>query len=324
MLDPIFNSAWLNNALTIPLFQLLFIFIVTAFACIKVTLQGAACRRHIRNSQDSLMFNTMFFASIALFLSLTLNMRVPNLEILLWAAVMAIGTVLFQVVYSVALTEGPVSITVLIINFSVVVPTTVSAIVFKEDIYISQFLGVLCLLISFPLSMKESTGGEKKANSKWLLLTVVTLIANSLIMTIQKMFKITASYAEAPDTSSNTFLLFLYIFSAIFALIVYFVNTKKENSERRTFKFGKSVIGFAVAMGLDLAIYQKFYMTANMTIPGSFFFPTFTGIQSTSMTIIGIILFGDRLNKRQFLGVIMGILAVVLLNVQTGVSFKIG
>ena len=206
MLDPIFNSAAMNNLLSLSWFQLIFIILITVFAAIKVTLQSAACRKHIRNSQDSLMYNAMFFTAVAIFLSLTLKMQAPTAEILIWTAIMAIGTVLFQVCYSVALTEGPVSITVLIINFSVVIPTVVSAVVFKENLFISQILGVVCLLVSFPLSMKESSDGQKKANSKWLILTVVALLADSGIMTMQKLFRITDSYNASPETASNTFL----------------------------------------------------------------------------------------------------------------------
>lgn len=80
---------------------------------------------------------------------------------------------------------------------------------------------------------------------------------------------------------------------------------------------------FATVMGLDLAIFQKVYMIGNMEIPGSLFFPTFSGMQSVVMTMIGVLMFGDRLNKRQWVGVLFGIGAVVLLNVQFGSSFTI-
>ncbi len=323
MLDPIFNSSVFRNLIGHQWFQLVFIVIITVFAVIKVTLQSAACRKHIRNSQDSLMFNTMFFAAIALFLSLTLKLQLPTAEIIMWTVIMAISTVLFQVFYSVALTEGPVSITVLIINFAVVIPTVVSAVVFGENIFISQLLGVICLLISFPLSMKENNGGEKQASKKWLILTVIALLADSVAMTMQKLFKLTESYKAAPDTSSNIFLVFVYIFSAVLAFIIYLSKKKINPSEKRTFKFGKSVIMFAMIMGLDLAIFQKVYMIGNMEIPGSLFFPTFSGMQSVVMTMIGVIMFGDRLNKRQWVGVLFGIGAVVLLNVQFGSSFSL-
>lgn len=324
MLDPIFNSPVLYEWLKSPLFQFLFIVIAVSMAVVKVTLQGAACRKHIRNSQDSLLFNAMFFASVAVFLALVLGMQKPNGEILLWACFMGVGTVLFQVAYSVALTEGPVSITVLINNFNIFVPTVLSVFIFHENVYYSQLLGIVFLIISMPLSMKESTEGEKKGNKKWLTFTLLTFFAGCFVGTLQKLFKLSKSYAAAPDTSSNTFLLFIYIFSAIFALLVYLFRKNTGSHEKHTFKFGKSVVLFAVAMGLDLAVYQKVYMVCNMNINGSFFFPTFAGMQSLVMTIIGVAFFHDKLNKRQLLGVLCGILAVIFLNVQTGAYFTIG
>lgn len=330
MLDPLFNSQWLNNLLTFRWFQFIFILLTTILATTKITLQSAACRKHIRNSQDSILYNTLFFASVALFLSLTLTMGNPNAEILLWAFMIAAMTVMFQVMYSIALAEGPVSITVLIINFSVVLPTIISAIVFKERIFISQIIGLACLLISFPLSMKESHDGEKKASGKWFIITIITLIANSLGTTLVKLFKLTDSYINQPqgtDFASNTLLLFIYIFGSSLALTVYYFRrmfgSKEHGANKHTFRLGKSVLLFASGMGLVLAVYQKCNITANMKIDGSILFPTYSGLSSVIMTAVGIILFGDRLNKRQWLGIIFGIFAVVLLNIKFGVSFAL-
>ncbi len=327
MLDPIFNSALMENLLTLPWFQLIFTVIIALLASTKATLQSFVCKRHIRNSQDSILYNTMFFVFVALFLSMTLNIMMPNAEIILWALIMSVGSVLFQVLYSIALSTGPVSITILIINFAVVVPTLASAIVFNEDLFISQLLGIGCLLISFPLSIKEGGEGQQRINKKWIIFTVLTLIFDCLAMTMQKMFCTTESYKVHGSIASNTFLVFIYLFGALFAFGIYWCirmfGKKDYGANKHTFKFGFSIILFALAMGLDLAVYQKFYMTANLKIDGSFFFPTFSGLQSVCMTTIGVLMFGDRLNKRQWLGVIFGICAVILLNVQFGSSFTI-
>ena len=326
MLDPIFNSELMIHLLTQPWFQLVFTVIIAVLASTKATLQSFVCKKHVRNSQDSILYNSMFFLFVALFLSATLNIMMPNAEIILWALMLAIGSVLFQVFYSMALSEGPVSITILIINFAVVVPTFASAVVFNDEIYYSQLLGIVCLLISFPLSVKEGGEGQKKANKKWLILTILTLVFDSLAMTMQKMFSITESFKTYDSRASNTFLVFIYAFGAVIALGIYLCKrlfgNKAYGANKHTFKFGWSILLFAIAMGLDLAIYQKFYMTANIKFDG-FFFPTFMGIQAISMTTIGIILFGDKLNKRQWVGVLFGIGAVVLLNVQFGSSFTI-
>ncbi|MBR5309321.1 MAG: hypothetical protein IKU43_11150 [Clostridia bacterium] len=328
MLDPIFNSQLMNTLLTQPWFQLVFIVIISVLASTKATLQSFVCKKHIRNSQDSILYNTFFFVFVALFLALTINITTPNKEIIIWAFIHAALTIAFQVFYSMSLSAGPVSITILLISFCVVVPTFVSAVAFKESIFYSQLLGINCLLISFPLSVKDNGEGGKKANKKWLILTIITIIADSLAMTLQKMFRITESYKVYGELASNTFLVIVYIFGAIMALGVYFAirffGSKEHGANKHTFKIGIGVILFALAMGLDLAIYQKCYMTANLKIPGSFFFPTFMGLQTTVMTAIGVIIFGDKLNKRQLVGVAFGILSIIMLNIQFGSSFVIG
>ncbi len=327
MLDPIFNSSLMENLLTLPWFQLIFTIIIAALASTKATFQSFVCKRHIRNSQDSILYNTMFFVFVAIFLSMTLNTMIPNTEIIIWALLMSIGSVLFQILYSIALSAGPVSITILIINFAVVVPTFASAVIFKEEVFVSQLLGIVCLLISFPLSIKEGGSGQQKANKKWLIFTILTLIFDCLAMTMQKMFCVTESYKVHGAIASNTFLVFIYVFGAVLAFGIYWCirmfGKKDYGANKHTFKFGLSILMFALAMGLDLAVYQKFYMTANLKIDGSFFFPTFSGLQSVCMTTIGILVFGDRLNKRQLLGVVFGIAAVILLNVQFGAAFTI-
>ena len=56
-------------------------------------------------------------------------------------------------------------------------------------------------------------------------------------------------------------------------------------------------------------------------IDGGFMFPTYSGMQSLGMTVIGILLFKDKLSKRQVLGVVTGISCVVLMNVRWGLLF---
>ena len=92
---------------------------------------------------------------------------------------------------------------------------------------------------------------------------------------------------------------------------------------KHTFKFPGSVILFALGMGVALALYQKTQMVGIENIPGSFLFPAYAGLQSLSMTAVGIIMFGDRLNRRQIIGVLCGILSVVFINIKFGAYFII-
>ena len=46
--------------------QFLLLVLVSVFACAKVTLQGSMSRKHIRTVSDTLWFNVLLFACIAL------------------------------------------------------------------------------------------------------------------------------------------------------------------------------------------------------------------------------------------------------------------
>lgn len=203
---------------TVPIMQFLLVCVMVFFASSKVTIQGAASRRHIRCPQDSLLYNSMFFAFVGLTLACLFSVAVPTSELILWSFMLAVSTVLFQVSFSIALTEGPVSLTTLIANLAVIVPTVVSAVVFREKIYFSQLLGIIMLIISLPLSMKEGGEGEMKISRKWVFICAIAFLAHSTLITLQKLFVITDS--SKLENASNTFLIFAYIFSAVMAFVL--------------------------------------------------------------------------------------------------------
>ena len=106
--------------------QFLLVLLLAVLACIKVTVQGFVSRGHIHTTQDSVWFNAMVFAVIAAFLVLLVPMGEITGTLVLYASVVTITTVVFQVCYTIALKTGPVSLTVLIGNFHVLITTSFS------------------------------------------------------------------------------------------------------------------------------------------------------------------------------------------------------
>lgn len=301
--------------------QFLIILLIASLACVKVTLQGAASRRYIRCNCDSLLFNSIFFAFVALFLGLMFPQCIPNAEIALWSCIVGIGTVMFQVFYALALASGPLSISALVINLSVLVPTIVSAVAFRENIYYMQLAGIVLLCFSLLLSLKDS-GGKKKANAKWLIFLLLTFVSNGIAMSLQKLFFKTGS--ALIENSENTFLLCMYICASLLALIIFLVMRFGSGIRNVGIKKERKLLAFTAAMGLSLALFQKTHMYGLENIPGSLMFPTYIGIQTSMMSVIGILFFGDILTRRQKLGIVLGIVSVVLLNIKVGGFFVIG
>ena len=56
-------------------------------------------------------------------------------------------------------------------------------------------------------------------------------------------------------------------------------------------------------------------------VEGTFHFPTYAGLQSLTMTLVGIVMFKDKLSKKQMIGVVCGIVSVVLMNMRIGMPF---
>lgn len=300
---------------TSHLLQFLFLVLLTVLACSKVTLQGRVSRKYIRNTQDSVLYNALFFVAVALMQSLILPLAKPSGDVTLLATLSGLSTLTFQVVYSVALTTGPISLTVLLVNFNILIPTVMSVILFREKLYYAQLLGIVFLIISMILNVNK-TEGEKKGNTQWLLLTLIALLAGGADNCIQKIFYL--ADGSKVINAANTYLVLRYIVSAILAFVLYFMGLHTGKKEKSSYWFNKNVLFYAVGIGAIIAVFQKLYMVGIEHIDGTFMFPTYTGLQSVSMTAIGVVLFKDRLSRRQWLGVLSGIISVALMNLKIG------
>lgn len=304
------------------LYQLLIIIILVLLGSGKVTIQGRASRRYVRNSKDSVLFNAFLFAAIALFLALFFPKSPLSAGILVFGCAVAVGTMIFQVGYAISLSTGPVSISVMIMNFSVMISTLFSLFYFKEQLFITQIAGMLFLVMSMVLSADTSADKSGGVTGKWLFVSIAAMLANGTASCILKLFSST-SYAET-ENSDITMLIVTYAVASALSFALFVLKGHTGKREKLSFKLGFGLPLYALATGAVLSVYQKLNMYALATIDGSFMFPTYAGLSSLCMTFIGIVFFGDRLSKRQKLSVVCGIACVLLMNIRLGFSFKIG
>lgn len=293
--------------------QFLMICVMVVFAVAKVTLQGASSRRYIRGITDSVLFNGQLFAVIAVMLAILFPKEMLPPQGIALAACAAIGTFTFQVAYALALQNGPVSLSVLIVNFSVLIVTAFSILAFDEPVYLSHVIGIVFLVVSMLLSVKKEKNA-KAANLKWLILLLVSLLGTSAGTILTQVFTRTMSSGEGQD---NAFVITMYGAASAMAFICYAAGALGKKRNRCTYGFfnGHTWL-FVLAIGAVLGIFQKLYMSGMKYIDGGFMFPTYAGLQSLTMTLVGILLFKDKLSKRQMLGIGCGIACVVLMNLQ--------
>lgn len=294
--------------------QFLLVVLLAVLACIKVTIQGFASRNHIRTTLDSVWFNALLFTVITVFLVILFPMGEINDTLVFYAALMTLTTVVFQVCYTIALNSGPVSLTVLIGNFHVLITTTFSCVVLGEKLYLTQMVGIALLVTSMFLG-SQSKPDEKKATRRWLLLTLLCMSCSATFGIGQKLFLATPE-SKLPNAQA-TELAVSYALAAVAGFIIYFINSRRSG-EKSPLGLKKPVILYALGIGLSLCVYQRLNVYALSVVEGTFQFPTYAGLQSLGMTLVGIVLFKDKLTRRQQLSVVCGILCVVLMNMRMG------
>ncbi len=288
--------------------------IMVVLGCSKVTLQGQVSRHFIRNTSDSVLFNAELFVVIALVMAVIFPLGDIGWDGILMAFLTAGGTVVFQTFYSMALKTGPVSLTVLIGNFALLFVTAFSVIVYRENVYLTQLIGIGFLVLSMFLGVKK-TDDEKSVTGKWLFFVLLMTFSNATASVFMKIFS--KDMSVRIENSQNTFIVISYAIAAILAFAIFLILSRGGKRERRSFGFfNKGVLFFALLIGVILGIYQRFYMIGLEKIDSGFLFPTYSGMQSLGMTFIGILMFKDKLSLRQKIGIACGIICVILMNVR--------
>ncbi len=279
------------------------IFILCVLSTLKVSFQGAFSKVSVQNTADALAFNGLVFGVSAVLFLYTIPGCAPAVWI--YAAFGACFTVLFQLFYARALAVGNVSLTALIVNFSMVINVMVSYFVYHEPMSGVRLLGVILTVLSF-FVCTEFKGG-KRSEKKWLLLALGAMLATSGLSIVQKIFG-KSEYKE----QTQAFVSCMYIVAMLLTIVVYRIF--KRTGETKSFKTDKRPILFALAVGVSLALYQFLYTYAVSVLDGTFFFPVHTGGNIVLSTLSGVLVFRDKLKAKQILGIFIGIIAVVLMN----------
>lgn len=281
------------------------VLVLCTLATSKMSLQSAFGKSSIKNTTDTLFFNGLVFV----FSSLLFCFELINCPIQVWiyAFFGAVSSVLFQFTYTKSLSIGNVSITVLIVNMSLVLNVLFSYLIYGDSISPVRFTGILLTIATFLLCTNFKGMRDSKAEKKWIFLSISAMLTNAVASLVQKMFgeSTFCDFGRAYTASS-------YLIAAILSFVAYYIY--KQKVQERTFKVGKSVILYTVGMGVILGVFVAINTYALSTIEGTFLYPTYSGGTIILSTLSGVLFFKDRLTVKQVLSILVGIVAVVLMN----------
>lgn len=291
--------------------------IILLAVSMTAALMGNILRKYYtdRNSNldvfgGSIIFNIFGSIIATVCLLITGGFNVPSWYTVGLGAIFGAVTALQGITNVAALCYGPISYTSVIISFSTLLSALSGAVLFGESISGTQIIGIVLMLISFAVAPGEQSDTQKR-NKKWLGLCIIAFLATGFIGIIQKIHQSTIYKDELDEM-----LIISFAVSSIICmcLTVFQKRKKRDNSGvyRNLIKQKKFIL-IVVGYGVCIAVNNKFNLYLSGVIDSAVFFPLVNGGGLVLSTVAAILLFREKLSKKQWIGVGLGIISVLFL-----------
>lgn len=205
-----------------------------------------------------------------------------------------------------AMSTGPISLTTLIGCCSLIIPTLLGTVIWKEDFTVLQFIGLIGLLISLFLgvSPKKET---RKFSGKWLLFSFLFFISAGMSSLV---FKI---HQTSPVKAKIDSMMFVAATVSFILLIVFGFSYNKVKKLPKP-SVNKKLIKFILACGLVSCLYNRVNIVLSGVLPSIVFFPIFNGAVILCSSISGILIFKEKIKLPQIISLIGGTASIILLS----------
>ena len=181
-------------------------------------------------------------------------------------------------------------------KLGLLVPMVVSIFLFKEIPTFVQIIGFVIAIFSI-IFMNKNDGKGSKASAAGL---IILLLACGSADTMSKI------YDELGDPSlSSLYLLFSFAVSLLFCLFIVLI--KKE-------KLGRKELIYGFLLGIPNYFSVHFMLGSLATVPAVIVYPTYSVATILFVSLAGVLIFHEKLEKRQWFILGSILVAVALLN----------
>ena len=195
-----------------------------------------------------------------------------------------------------ALTHGPMHLTLLFITSSMIIPA-LSGVFFGETFSLYKLLVVFVLLYFLYLSFQKNA--NTKIGGKWFFFALLSFLFQGAIGILQKVHQSSAYKAE-----SSGFLFAAFICAAVFSLI-------KTKGRLDPAAINKKVLFIGFLCGGCTFAMNFINLKLSGMLPSQLFFPLINGSAIVLSSLVSVLLFKEKLTRRQTIGLVGGIASLI-------------
>lgn len=207
---------------------------------------------------------------------------------------------------TVAVSIGPLSLTSLMISYSLMLPTLYGLIFFNESVSPFFYVGILLLVISLALiNMKGKKEEDGKIGFKWLVTAGLAFLTNGVCTIIMNVQQKNFSGQYKNEFMIPALLLSAVIFSVMFAV-------KERRDATKLLRSGTFPAAFGGTMHFVTNLSVLFLVGL---LPASLTYPLISAGGIILTYLISVLIYREKLSRLQFAGFIMGVVSVVFLSI---------
>ena len=229
-----------------------------------------------------------------------------NASVLWYSALFAICYTVCSIGIINGLKYGPAMLTSLLIGLSLLVTTIWGFIFWEAEVTVTVIIGLILVVCAITLCLYTKQKNEKTISGKWLFYITLAFFGNAGCTIVQRTQQI-----QYNGEHGNMLMLFATGFSALVYLFVYLKSDRKDTPIML-----KTSWWTPVCAGVCNVILNVFVMLLALTdLSPSLIYPVI-GVGGLSVvTVFSLFVFKEKMRWWQWLGVIVGAIATVLLSI---------
>lgn len=289
----------------------LIIISVLTFSATSIATRGFQLKC-ARSERDTYLFQAMFclVGSAAYMIRSGMQLSMTAAQYIL-AALFGIFFAFASLFSAFCYENGPMSLTSVIVNSSVVVPVVYSCVKLHEGITPFQLIGFILLIATFVLSVfQKKTGGEenKKAGLLWLAFVLVAFFSNGVTAVLQKEYKL-----SSPADEGYNFMGLAYLVAAA-VLALTFVLKRKNISDGKGFRFSPLCAVLILCAGLGSFAGNAVLLKLSTQVPAALLYPFVNGGLCVTVSVFSLAFFKEKLTVSKIFAIAVGIASIIFLN----------
>ena len=228
-------------------------------------------------------------------------------DVLFWGVIYGIVQALFIFFKAKAMSEGPVCITTLIGNCSLLVSVFVCLLIWHEPISLADGIGLALLTVGILLSTYKRSGGQ--FSKRWLIYAVLFLALGAGVGIVFKAF------AKAGSTRAGDMMLVAALVMLVLYVLLYLLGGPQRTDAPKDHQSARAFLLTALFSGLLSCAYNRLNIYLSGKMIATVFFPGFNGGVVVLSTLFGIWILRERAYPRQYAGILLGLAGICIIGI---------